>query len=626
MFQQNQDIFSILSEAISECIIIIDNDQKIVSTNSSTNKVFGYTSAELIGKYLEKLIPKKYHKIQKVLFKKFVKKGEKRQISDSIELYGLRKNGAIFPTEIGLNPFTVYGKTYNMVLLIDITERKENEKNLLIKSEALQSAANGIVITDALQYDNPIIYCNSAFIKLTGYSESEIINKNCRFLQTDDRDQESIEQIRLAIKKGISCSTILRNYKKDGTLFWNDLSVTPIKNNEGIVTHFIGIQNDITKRMYAEQELKHWASIFDESLNEIFIFDKVSLKFLNANRGAQKNIGYTLEELKELTPFDIKPEITESDFRTLIAPLIHKDKEKIEFEAIHQRKDGTTYPIEVHLQLSSSEDHELLVAIILDITERKNYTEKLENTVAKRTEQLKIALTKEKELNELKTKFLSLVSHEFKTPLSGILTSTILLEKYKLTEQQEKRDKHLNIITSKVHYLNNILNDFLSIERLELGKVTYKFTDFNLSKVVNEVVYNANMLLKGGQRINISQNSDEFNLHQDERILELILSNLIYNSIKYSPENTDINLEVSECENNLILKVIDYGIGIPINDQKHIFNRYFRAENVLNNHGTGIGLNIIKAHLENLGGTINFKSEENSGSTFIVELPKIIEK
>ncbi|MBJ2172891.1 PAS domain S-box protein [Aureibaculum sp. A20] len=626
MFQQNQDIFSILSEAISECIIIIDNDQKIVSTNSSTNKVFGYTSAELIGKSLEKLIPKKYHKIQKVLFKKFVKKGEKRQISDSIELYGLRKNGAIFPTEIGLNPFTVYGKTYNMVLLIDITERKENEKNLLIKSEALQSAANGIVITDALQFDNPIIYCNSAFIRLTGYSESEIINKNCRFLQTDDRDQESIEQIRLAIKEGKSCKTILRNYKKDGTLFWNDLSVTPIKNNEGVVTHFIGIQNDITKRMYAEQELKHWASIFDESLNEIFIFDKVSLKFLNANRGAQKNIGYTLEELKELTPFDIKPEIIESDFRALIAPLIHKDKEKIEFEAIHQRKDGTTYPVEVHLQLSSSEDHELLVAIILDITERKNYTEKLENTVEKRTQQLKIALTKEKELNELKTKFLSLVSHEFKTPLSGILTSTILLEKYKLTEQQEKRDKHLNIITSKVHYLNNILNDFLSIERLELGKVTYKFTDFNLSKVVNEVVYNANMLLKGGQKINISPNSDEFNLHQDERILELILSNLIYNSIKYSPENTDINLEVSECEKNLILRVIDYGIGIPINDQKHIFNRYFRAENVLNNHGTGIGLNIIKAHLENLGGTINFKSEENNGSTFTVELPKIIEK
>ncbi|WP_117883100.1 PAS domain S-box protein [Aureibaculum luteum] len=626
MFQQNQDIFSILSEAISECIIIIDNDQKIVSTNSSTNKVFGYPSTELIGKSLEKLIPKKYHKIQKVLFKKFIKKGEKRQISDSIELYGLQKNGAVFPIQIGLNPFTVYGKTYIMVLLIDITERKENERNLLLKSEALQSAANGIVITDASQDDNPIIYCNSAFIRLTGYSESEILNKNCRFLQTDDRDQENLKQIRIAIKEGKSCKVILRNYKKDGTLFWNDLSVTPIKSNRGIVTHFIGIQNDITQRMYAEQELKHWASIFDESLNEIFIFDKGSLKFLNVNRGAQKNIGYTLEELKELTPLDLKPEITESDFRTMIAPLLNKEKEKIEFEAVHQRKDGSTYPIEVHLQISSSEDQELLVAIILDITERKNYTEKLENTVEKRTAQLKIALTKEKELNELKTKFLSLVSHEFKTPLSGILTSTILLEKYKLTAQQEKRDKHLNIITSKVHYLNNILNDFLSIERLELGKVTYKFTDFNLSKVVNEVVYNANMLLKGGQRINISQNSDEFNLHQDERILELILSNLIYNAIKYSPENTDINLEVSECEKNLVLKVVDYGIGIPINDQKHIFNRYFRAENVLNNHGTGIGLNIIKAHLENLGGTINFKSEENNGSTFTVALPKIIEK
>lgn len=624
MFQQNQDIFNILSEAISECVIMIGNDQKIVSTNSSANKVFGYMSNELLGQSIEILLPKKYHKIHKILFTKFLKKGEKRQIEDGRDLYGIRKNGDIFPAQIGLSPFAIFGQTYVMVLLIDISERKEIERNLLIKSEALQSAANGIVITDALQHDNPIIYCNSAFKKLTGYSEKEILNKNCRFLQTDDRDQKSLEEIRLAIKEGRSCKAILRNYKKNGTLFWNDLSVTPIKNRSGVVTHFIGIQNDITKRIYAEQELKRWAAIFDESLNEIFICDMKSLKFLNVNRGAQLNIGYTLEELKQLTPVDLKPEFTENHFRKLIVPLLKNEKEKIEFETIHQRKDGTTYPIEVHLQISTIDDKDALVAIILDITERKNYTEKLEKTVEKRTQQLKIALTKEKELNELKTKFLYLVSHEFKTPLSGILTSTILLEKYNLTEQQEKRDKHLKIITNKVHYLNNILNDFLSIERLDTGKETYKFTDFNLSKVVNEVVYNANMLLKRGQKINISQNSDEFNLHQDERVLELVLSNLIHNAIKYSHENTNINLEISEHGNCLILKVIDYGIGIPKKDQKHIFNRYFRAENVINNHGTGIGLNIIKAHLENLGGSINFKSEENKGSIFIVELPKVI--
>ena len=169
--------------------------------------------------------------------------------------------------------------------------------------------------------------------------------------------------------------------------------------------------------------------------------------------------------------------------------------------------------------------------------------------------------------------------------------------------------------------MNNILNDFLSIERLESGKVNYKFTTFNLSKVINEVVYNANMLLKSGQRINIPQNIDEYNLYQDEKILELSLSNLIHNAIKYSPENTHIDLKITQIGKNIIFTIIDQGRGIPKKDQKYIFNRYFRAENALNDQGTGIGLNIVKGHLENLNGSIRFTSNENKGSTFIIELP-----
>ena len=151
------------------------------------------------------------------------------------------------------------------------------------------------------------------------------------------------------------------------------------------------------------------------------------------------------------------------------------------------------------------------------------------------------------------------------------------------------------------------------------------FYQFNLSKVINEVIYNSNMLLKSGQRINIPQNIDEYNLHQDEKILELSLSNLLHNAIKYSPENTSIDFEINRKGKNIIFKVIDHGIGIPDRDQKHLFNRYFRAENVLTYPGTGIGLNIAKVHLKSLGGKIKFTSEENKGSTFIIKLPIIKE-
>lgn len=324
-------------------------------------------------------------------------------------------------------------------------------------------------------------------------------------------------------------------------------------------------------------------------------------------------------------------------------------------------KKNSEFPVEIGLNPFKVDDEVYVIALIIDITS-KNALEKkkenenlnLERKILERTAQLKntinqlkelnvsykveiakkleaenkikAALKREKELNELKTKFLSLVSHEFKTPLSGILTSAMLLSKYNLSEQQTKRDKHIHTIVNKVHYLNNILNDFLSIERLDSDNTNYRFTSFNLSKIVNEVVYNANLLLKNGQKINIPTNTDDFILYQDEKFLELALSNIIYNAVKYSPQNTIIDLEVYKNNKNIIFKISDQGIGIPINEQKFIFNRYFRAQNVLNEQGTGIGLNIVKSHLENLGGQIYFKSTVNKGSVFTFELPIIYEK
>lgn len=275
----------------------------------------------------------------------------------------------------------------------------------------------------------------------------------------------------------------------------------------------------------------------------------------------------------------------------------------------------------MNLELSVLGEREVFVAIVLDITEQRNYTQKLEKTVALRTKQLKASLEQEKNINELKTKFLSLVSHEFKTPLSTILTSCILLSKYSLQEHQDKREKHIKMITDKVNYLNNILDEFLSIEKLEAGRINYKFTTFRLSKLINEVVYNANMLLKEGQQIIYPEKIEDISLVQDEKALELALSNLVHNAIKYSSENTVVHLNIKQDESKTTFEIIDSGIGIPEKDQKNIFHRYFRAENVLITQGTGIGLNIAKSHIENLGGTITFKSQENKGSTFILTIP-----
>ncbi|WP_442846127.1 PAS domain-containing sensor histidine kinase [Leeuwenhoekiella sp. H156] len=496
VFKKGSNVFRVLSEAISEGIVVVNKSQIIVATNRSANILFGYEEEELIGKHLDILIPKEFHQAHHRHTKTFMQNSDKRRMGRGRDLYGLRKDGSTFPVEAGLNPFTIYDGNYVMALLIDITERKK-----------------------------------------------------------------------------------------------------------------------------AERDLKHWASIFNDSLNEIFIFDAQSLKFLDVNKGAIRNIGYSLSELREMTPLNIKPDFSKEEFLQIIEPLLEDKEEKIKFYARHQRKDGTQYPVEIHLQKSISGTKVTLVAIILDITEREQYTQKLEATVAERTKQLKEALEKEQELGELKTKFLSLVSHEFKTPLSGILTSAILAGKYTAEDQQDKRDKHLKTIQSKVKYLNNIINDFLSIERLEKGKVNYNFSSFPLTKVVNEVVYDANMLLKEGQIISYPQGIDNIHIHFEEKILELALTNLISNAIKYSSENSTIHLSAQENQDRLVIKVRDEGIGIPEEEQKHIFERYFRAENALLNQGTGIGLNIVKSHLENLGGSISFTSTYNEGSEFSIEIP-----
>ncbi len=393
-------------------------------------------------------------------------------------------------------------------------------------------------------------------------------------------------------------------------------------------------------------------NFLSESISEGVVIVDHNQQIVSVNNSLVEMFGYSSEELLGRHLDILIPKEIHKKHKTYVKEFVNKsDKRQMghgrNLYGVH--KNGNYIPVEAGLNPFEWKQETYVMALVIDISARLEQEKKiinlnaaLEERIQERTKELNItvdelqteiekrkiaekkiksALKKEKELNELKTKFLSMVSHEFKTPLSGILTSTILLGKYKLAEQQDKRDKHLRIITDKVHYLNNILNDFLSIERLDSGKEVYKPTTFKLSKVINEVVYNANMLLKDGQRIEFPPEVDEYTLTQDEKIMELCLSNLIHNAIKYSPENTTINLDVTSSDKILTIKVTDQGMGIPEVAQPHIFSRYFRAENAINDQGTGIGLNIVKGHLKNLGGTASFVSKENKGSTFTITIP-----
>lgn len=253
-----------------------------------------------------------------------------------------------------------------------------------------------------------------------------------------------------------------------------------------------------------------------------------------------------------------------------------------------------------------------------EILERKLVEEKL-LMAQKETE---AALEKERELNELKNRFVSTASHEFRTPLSSILSSASLIEHYTTTETNDKRLKHINRIKSSVQNLTQILNDFLSISKFEEGKIEQKKHIFDLSNAVNTAIEEVNVFAKEGQKFDYQHTEGISVIFSDIQSLKNVLINLLSNAIKYSPTHSTIYIRSWVDENTIHISVKDEGIGIPIDQQKYLFTRFFRADNATSVQGTGLGLYIVKRYLENLDGEIDFNSELNKGTTFNVRIPK----
>jgi PAS domain S-box-containing protein len=252
-----------------------------------------------------------------------------------------------------------------------------------------------------------------------------------------------------------------------------------------------------------------------------------------------------------------------------------------------------------------------------EINERRIVEEKLKT----REEELKLSLEKEKELGELKTRFVSMASHEFRTPLATILSSAALILRYEDSEQQDKRLRHVERIKSAVTNLTGILNDFLSLSKLEEGKIDLQLEYISLESMCDEITQEVEGILKEGQSIvhNIQELDKE--LLTDKRILKNILFNLVSNAIKYSKERDVIECFMSFEKDHFFLEIKDNGIGIPIEDQKHMFERFFRAGNVTNIQGTGLGLNIVKRYVDLLNGKVSFKSSFGEGTSFYIKLP-----
>ncbi|HEY9872735.1 MAG TPA: ATP-binding protein [Candidatus Obscuribacterales bacterium] len=354
--------------------------------------------------------------------------------------------------------------------------------------QAINSASEGVVITDPNQPDHPIIYSNPAFSRITGYEKHEILGHNCRFLQGPNTDPQTVDMLRISIAEAREVTVTLLNYRKDGQPFWNELKISPVFSDEGKLIYFVGIQADITYRVQAATEL-----------------------------------------------------------------------------------------------------HNLL--------------------------------KEEKELSEMKSRFVTMTNHEFRTPLSTILSSAEILEHFHSQISGEQRLKHLCRIQQAVIKMVQMLDEVMEISKGEAGKIKLNPTLFDLKELCNNLVENQQLIADNKQQIVFKYLGAKRKVIMDENLLQHILNNLLSNAIKYSPTEGAIEFEVTCSKLQATFVIKDSGIGIPAADQAKLFELFYRAGNVGTIPGTGLGLAIVKRMIDLHQGSIDVESEMGVGTKFTVKIP-----
>jgi PAS domain S-box-containing protein len=390
-------------------------------------------------------------------------------------------------------------------------------------------------------------------------------------------------------------------------------------------------------------EMESLNALFEHATEGIIISDR-SGRIIKANPSVERLFAYEKGELSGKVIEDLVPrkykERHEKD-RSSYNKNPHARAMGKNTDLFARRKDDSEFPVEISLSYYKKEDETFVIAFIIDITERKKHEESilrlnqdLEKKVEERTkvlhealielenskEQLGLALASEKQLNDMKSRFVTMASHEFRTPLSTILSSVSLVNKYEHGENAEKVEKHVARIKSAVTNMTLILNDFLSAEKLEEGKVLVRLEQGNLPELAGSIINEVNGILKPGQKLDYKHEGLP-GVCFDKQIMRNILLNLVSNAIKFSPERKTIKIHTNVSDREIKIEVSDEGIGIPKEEQEHLFERFFRSKNATNIQGTGLGLNIVAKYLEVMNGKIEFKSELNKGTAFYISIP-----
>lgn len=532
--------FEALFSSASMGIIVVDERGVIALANPFLLKQFGYTSDEIIGQRIEKLIPMRFHTRHTQHVSNYNEHPKSRPMGQGMDLFAARKDGSEFPVEVSLGNYHTEQGNFTIAFLSDISKRKEAEQ---------------------------------ALIQLNAELEQKIEDRTLSLTST-------VKQLARQMAETEAKDAELKRVNNFLNNIWSHAeAIIFVTDTKGVI------------KMFNPTAEKHLGYRADE------IIDKASPLVFHDEEELAENARNISEQLQQ----QIAPGL---DVFFVRADLGLPN----EWEVTFVRKKKTKFPVSLTLTAMRTPQGDIdgYLGIAIDISERK----KAEND-------LRLALEKEKELSELKSRFVSMASHEFRTPLSTVLSSAYLISKYTTEEDHPKREKHVQRIVSSVNMLTDILNDFLSVGKIEEGKIQVRYTVFNIRQHIQTIISELSGLLKKGQRIVFEPEGNDV-AELDPGLLKHIVINLLSNAIKFSPENADITVFVQVTDGGLTLNVTDKGMGISEEDQQHLFERFFRGANVTNIQGTGLGLHIVSKYAELMNGSVTCTSKLGEGTTFTV--------
>jgi PAS domain S-box-containing protein len=513
----------------------------------------------------------------------------------------LRRDGTEFPVEVAISRVEDEHGTRFTCVVRDVTDQRWVDSMLRLYNRALECATNGVVISDVRVPGQPIFYANPAFEKITGYSASDAIGRNCAFLQGEDREQPEIAVLREAVRLGQPATVVLRNYRKDGTLFFNELSIAPVAAPDGEVTHYVGVQSDVTERERARFALAERSArlnaVFDLSPDGFVVFDREG-QMVYCNQAFVQMTGWDASQGCDIVGFD----------RQFVA---------------------LCNPAQAYVPVAASVGVAGTHADTLELLrpERRTLARLARLNLGGHGESILYFrdVTHETEVDRMKSEFLTTAAHELRTPMASIFGFAELMLKRPVPPDRQ-RDV-METIHRQASLLINMVNELLDLARIEArqGK-DFRITEHALGPLIDETV-DALMIQGDPRKVEVRAEHGEVRLMVDHDKTRQAITNVLSNAYKYSPGGGSIRLHTLmrevDGQQQVGVSVTDSGIGMTPAQKARLFERFYRADPSGNIPGTGLGMCLVQEIMELQGGQIEVDSEPGIGTRVTLWFPVV---